>query len=78
MSMTCCNHESPVRPNAEVNTLASELEARKQEEARRQEDSDKVVLEDEEYQGWVVPPEDEGMDAEDPLKKMGVPKVVTP
>ena len=53
MSKTQHSHETPVSPKAEVNTLASELAA------RNQEDSDKVVLEDEEYQVWVEAPEEE-------------------
>ena len=78
MSKTQHSHETPVRPKAEVNFFDSELEARRKDEARIQEDSDKVVLEDEEYRGWIESPADEGMDTEDPLRKIVAPKVATP
>ena len=71
MSKESCNRETPVRPH-EVNTIASELEA------RRQSDSEKVVLEDVEFQDWIEGPEEEGGDAEEPLEKRVAPNVKTP
>ena len=44
MSEEECN-ELPIRPQNNINTIASEIEA------RRQDDSEKVVMEDVEYEG---------------------------
>ena len=82
-------HELPIRPQNIINTLASELAARRQDdseivvarelEARGQDDSEKVVMEDEEYEGWREGPVEEGgADAEEPLRKIVIPKVSTP
>ena len=68
------NHEPrelPLSPTT-VFTIANELEARKLE------DSDQVVLEDEEYEGWKEGPAEEGgADDEEPLRNI-IPRVNTP
>ena len=72
MSKESCNRETPVRPH-EVNTMASELEA------RRQSDSERLVLEDVEYRDWVEGPEGEGDgDAQEPLTRKMASNVKTP
>ena len=48
-------------------------------EARMQDDSEKVVMEDVEYEGWIeAPAEEGGADAEEPQRKKTVQGVKTP
>ena len=65
------DHEQPVRPQVEINTIASELEARRQEEER-------VVLEDVEFRDWVDGPADEDGDTQEPLARKLASNVKTP
>ena len=72
MSEEECN-ELPIRPQDIINTIAGEIEA------RRQDDSEKVVMEDVEYEGWIeAPAEEGGADAEEPQRKKTVQGVKTP
>ena len=72
MSKSNESRDLPISPDI-VCTIEGELEA------RRLEDSDQVVMEDDEYEGWREGPEEEGGgDSEEPLRKRVVPKVNTP
>ena len=44
------SHKLPVRPQINVNAFEDEVEDREQE------DSEKVVMEDVEYEGWIEGP----------------------
>ena len=62
MSVEGHDHEQPVRSQGEVNTIASDLEARRQEDER-------LVLEDVEFRDWVDGPADEDGDTQEPLAR---------
>ena len=67
------SHKLPVRPQINVNAFEDEVEDREQE------DSEKVVMEDVEYEGWIEGPTEEGgAEAEEPLKRKVVQGVKTP
>ena len=65
------SQEQPVRPQIEINTIASELEARRQEDER-------LVLEDVEFRDWVDGPADEDGDTQEPLARKLASNVKTP
>ena len=72
MSVIKHNHETPISPIIEVNTMESE-------ERERRSDLEKVILDDVEYRGLVCGPEGEDADdAEEPLERKMASDVKTP